>query len=77
MNGFPSAASGAGFKPIADYVHRQGLKFGIPIMRGIPRQADRASSYVPELLRLDDGRAPVGRADTTPRPVLRPVRAAG
>ena len=38
-NRFPSAAHGAGFKPIADYVHAKGLKFGIHIMRGIPRQA--------------------------------------
>ncbi len=36
---FPSAANGAGFKPLADYVHGLGLKFGIHIMRGIPRQA--------------------------------------
>lgn len=28
-----------GFKPLADYVHSLGLKFGIHIMRGIPRQA--------------------------------------
>jgi hypothetical protein len=36
---FPSAANGAGFKPLADYVHAKGLKFGIHLMRGIPRQA--------------------------------------
>lgn len=36
---FPSAAGGAGFKPLADYVHNLGLKFGIHIMRGIPRIA--------------------------------------
>lgn len=36
---FPSAADGKGFKPLADYVHSKGLKFGIHIMRGIPRQA--------------------------------------
>lgn len=36
---FPSAAGGKGFKPLADYVHSKGLKFGIHIMRGIPRQA--------------------------------------
>ncbi len=36
---FPSAANGKGFKPLADYVHAKGLKFGIHIMRGIPRQA--------------------------------------
>lgn len=38
-NRFPSAKGGQGFKPIADYVHSIGLKFGIHIMRGIPRQA--------------------------------------
>ena len=35
---FPSSAGGAGFKPLADWVHAQGLKFGIHIVRGIPRQ---------------------------------------
>jgi len=38
-NRFPSAAGGQGFKPLADYVHSKGLKFGIHIMRGVPRQA--------------------------------------
>ncbi len=38
-NRFPSAADGQGFKPLADYVHSLGLKFGIHIMRGIPRAA--------------------------------------
>ena len=38
-NRFPSAANGAGFKPLADYVHSLGLKFGIHIMRGLPRMA--------------------------------------
>jgi alpha-galactosidase len=38
-NRFPSAAGAAGFKNLAGYVHREGLKFGIHIMRGIPRQA--------------------------------------
>ncbi len=36
---FPSSAGGKGFKPIADKIHAMGLKFGIHIMRGIPRQA--------------------------------------
>lgn len=36
---FPSAADGKGFAPLAEYVHSLGLKFGIHIMRGIPRQA--------------------------------------
>ena len=38
-NRFPSAANGAGFKPLADYIHSLGLKFGIHIMRGMPRMA--------------------------------------
>lgn len=39
VNRFPSSAGGKGFKPIADKIHAMGLKFGIHIMRGIPRQA--------------------------------------
>jgi alpha-galactosidase len=42
-NRFPSAANGAGFKPLADWVHAQGLKFGIHIVRGIPRQVVEAN----------------------------------
>ncbi|MBQ8953961.1 MAG: glycoside hydrolase family 27 protein [Clostridia bacterium] len=38
-NRFPSAANGQGFKPLADYVHGLGLKFGIHIMRSLPRMA--------------------------------------
>jgi hypothetical protein len=38
-NRFPSAEGGKGFAPLAEYVHSLGLKFGIHIMRGIPRQA--------------------------------------
>ena len=38
-NRFPSAAGGKGFAPLADYVHSLGLKFGIHIMRGLPRMA--------------------------------------
>ncbi len=41
LNRFPSAANGEGFRPLADYVHSKGLKFGIHILRGIPRQAVR------------------------------------
>jgi alpha-galactosidase len=35
-NRFPSAKGQQGFKPLADYVHGLGLKFGIHLMRGIP-----------------------------------------
>jgi hypothetical protein len=38
INRFPSSANAQGFKPLADWVHAQGLKFGIHIIRGIPRQ---------------------------------------
>lgn len=39
VNRFPSAEGGKGFKPLADYIHSLGLKFGIHIMRGMPRMA--------------------------------------
>lgn len=38
-NRFPSAKGGKGFAPLAEYIHSLGLKFGIHIMRGIPREA--------------------------------------
>ncbi len=38
-NRFPSSANGKGFKPLADYMHAKGLKFGIHIMRGVPKIA--------------------------------------
>lgn len=39
LNRFPSAADGVGFKALADYVHEKGLKFGIHLMRGLPKIA--------------------------------------
>ncbi len=39
VNRFPSAAGGAGFKALADYIHGKKLKFGVHLLRGIPRQA--------------------------------------
>lgn len=39
VNRFPSAEKGKGFRELADYVHSKGLKFGIHIMRGIPKVA--------------------------------------
>src|ERR1700728_2537098 len=35
---FPSADGGKGFKPLADWLHARGLKLGIHVMLGIPRQ---------------------------------------
>ena len=35
----PSSVDGKGLKPLGDYIHSKGLKFGIHIMRGIPWQA--------------------------------------
>ena len=45
-NKFPSAMDGKGFKPLADYVHSLGLKFGVHLMRGIPRQAVAAKTPI-------------------------------
>ncbi len=36
---FPSAKGNNGMKPLADYIHSKGLKFGIHIMRGVPWKA--------------------------------------
>ena len=47
LNRFPSAAGGKGFAPLAEYIHNLGLKFGIHIMRGIPRKA--AHEHMPVL----------------------------
>ena len=44
---FPSSEDGCGFKPLADRIHAMGLKFGIHIMRGIPRAA--AEQHLPIL----------------------------
>ena len=46
VNRFPSSANGQGFKPLADYVHSKGLKFGFHILRGIPRQAVAENSAI-------------------------------
>ncbi len=40
---FPSAAGGAGLKRLADWTHAQGLKFGLHIVRGIPKAAVEAN----------------------------------
>ena len=38
-NRFPMTAATRSFKPMADYLHAKGLKFGLHLLRGIPRQA--------------------------------------
>lgn len=39
VNRFPSAANGSGFSTLAAKVHSLGLRFGVHLMRGIPRLA--------------------------------------
>ncbi|MEM6332861.1 MAG: alpha-galactosidase [Planctomycetota bacterium] len=36
---FPSAADGQGLKPLGDALHAMGQRFGLHMMRGVPRQA--------------------------------------
>lgn len=43
LSRFPSSAGGAGLKPLADMVHAEGLKFGVHVIRGIPKQAVEAN----------------------------------
>ncbi len=38
---FPSSAEDSSFKSLAGYIHSKGLKFGIHLMRGIPKSAVR------------------------------------
>lgn len=45
-NKHPSSINGLGFKLLADHVHSKGLKFGIHLMRGIPRRAWQQDSPV-------------------------------
>lgn len=45
-NRFPSSAGGKGFKPLADRIHGMGLKFGLHLMRGIPRRAVEANKPI-------------------------------
>lgn len=43
---FPSTGHGAGFKPLADWTHAHGLKIGIHIVRGIPKEAVRRNTAI-------------------------------
>jgi len=46
LNRFASAAGSAGFRPVSDYVHGQGLKFGIHIIRGIPKETVEKNALI-------------------------------
>jgi alpha-galactosidase len=46
VNRFPSSANGNGFKPLGDYIHSKGLKFGIHMMRGVPVLAVKNNSPI-------------------------------
>ncbi len=43
---FPSATNSLGFKPLAEYVHGKGLKFGLHLLRGIPREAVKRNTPI-------------------------------
>jgi alpha-galactosidase len=45
-NRFPSSANGGGFKPLSDAAHDEGLKFGIHIIRGIPKKTVLANTLI-------------------------------
>ena len=45
-NRFPTANGGKGFKALADQIHKMGMKFGIHVMRGIPRQAVKMNTPI-------------------------------
>jgi hypothetical protein len=55
VNRFPSAAGGKGFKPLSDYVHSKGLKFGIHVMRGVPVVAVKNSAKILDSNSTADG----------------------
>ena len=45
-NRFPTSEFGGGFKPLSDAVHENGLKFGIHIIRGIPKKTVLANTRI-------------------------------
>src|ERR1017187_5110591 len=45
-NRFPLTAETHSFKPIGDNLHAKGLKFGLHLIRGIPRQAVAAKTPI-------------------------------
>jgi hypothetical protein len=45
-NRFASSINGAGFTALSDYVHGKGLRFGVHLLRGVPRQAVRFNTPI-------------------------------
>ena len=66
-NRFPSAGDSGSFKPLADKLHSMGLKFGIHVMRGIPRQSVKANMPI-----LDSGLSAADAGDTNDKCVWCP-----
>ena len=64
---FPSARQGVGLKALSDAVHGNGLKFGIEIVRGIPKKTVLADTRI-GLTRFHAARA----ADTSDRCPAKP-----
>jgi hypothetical protein len=60
LNRFPTASAASGFAPLAAFVHAQGLKFGIHIIRGVPKAAVTSNLAV-----ADSGFHAADLADTT------------
>ncbi|HEY2858921.1 MAG TPA: glycoside hydrolase family 27 protein [Terracidiphilus sp.] len=61
---FPSAAGNAGFRPLSDWLHSKGLKFGIHILRGVPREvADKNLPIADSSFHMSDA---VDRESTCP-----------
>ena len=61
VNKFPSCINGS-FKPLGDWLHAKGLKFGIHVMRGIPWQAVEQNTPIAgtnyrarDIVKLEDG----------------------
>ncbi len=44
---YPSVTDGVGFKPLADWIHTRGLRFGLHVVRGIPKQAVMKNTPIP------------------------------
>ena len=61
FNRFPSAGDGDSFKPLADYVQSPGLKFGIHIVRTIPREGHMADKRHVDRGCASEGAAVSGR----------------